>query len=110
MDLPLDACPIKALLEVVECAVSYEVTIQGVIPSLMWPVKFVQCIECRGNDYFTWIFPFFLYLHVSTVFLGILSFGTSGLLNASRGRLAHRAPREVDLFVFPSWILICVLG
>ena len=41
---------------------------------------------------------------------GILSFGASGLLNGSRGRLAHWAPREVGLLILPPWILIHGLG
>ena len=34
-------------------------TLLGVIPLLMWPAELIYCIECRGNDYFIWIFPFF---------------------------------------------------
>ena len=31
----------------------------GVIPPLMQSVELVQCIECGGDDYFLWMFPFF---------------------------------------------------
>ena len=56
----------------------------------MWPAELVQCIECGGDGYLD-ISPL-LCLHVSTAFLSILSFGPSGLLNASQGTLALWTP------------------
>ena len=58
-DLSLDACSIRVLLEVVECVATYKDIVQGVILPLMRPVELVQCIECKCDGYFTWIFPFF---------------------------------------------------
>ena len=50
-NLHLDACPIRALLEVVEYAASCEGTVQGL---------FCRYIECGGGEYFIWkLSPFF---------------------------------------------------
>ena len=69
--------------------------------------ELVQCVECEGDGYFVWILPFFLCLHVSTVFFGTLLSKASGLPNNSQGTLALR---KVGLFMVPPRILIHVLG
>ena len=51
-----------------------------------------------------------LYLHVSTSFLGTLSFGPSGLLKAFRGMFTLQAPWTVGFFGFNTWALINILG
>ena len=77
-----------------------------VILPLMRPAELVQYIECRGDGYFTWIFPF---LFACMSFLGILSFDPSGLLKALWGMLTLWAPRAVSLFSFNFRALIYVL-
>ena len=60
-----------------------------------------------------WIFcpdiSLLLYLYISTSFIGILSFGLSGLSKAFRGVFALRAPRVVSFFNFNTWTLINIL-
>ena len=50
-----------------------------------------------------------LYLHISTSFLDILSFGPSGLLKASRATFALCAPRAICFFDFNTQTLINIL-
>ena len=43
----------------------------GIILPLMWPAKLVQCIECRGDEYFAEKLPIFftcMSLLLSSVF------------------------------------------
>ena len=74
---------------------------------LMWLVELVQCIECGGDSYFTWIFSFFF---TCTSLPSSSVSCASGLLNTSQDRLTYRAPQGVGLFVLPPRILIRVLG
>lgn len=57
----LDICPIKALLEVLECVVTCELWdyCSGITLLLMRLVELVQYIECGADDYFTQIFLLF---------------------------------------------------
>ena len=48
----------------------------GVILTLMWPAKLVQCNECEGDGYFTWKLPRFF---TCTSLLPSLALGICGL-------------------------------
>ena len=61
----------------------------GVILLLMRPAELVQCIECGGDGYFTWIFPFFFactFLPHSSVFCLLVQVACS------------KPPKECSLF------------
>ena len=58
-DLHLDICLIRVLLVVDYAASCVGINCSGVILPLMRPVELVQCIECRSDEYFMWIFSFF---------------------------------------------------
>ena len=99
----LDACPIKALLEVVECAVRL----------LSGNHSFINVASWGGIVHWMrrwWpLYPdisSLLYLYVFIVFLDDLSFGANDQLRNSWGALALWAPRMLGLCIFSPQTLI----
>ena len=106
-DLYLDACPIRTSLEVVKCAISCEMFRgHSAINSASW----VGAMHWMQR---WWVFyldiSLLFCLHISTSFLGILSFGPSGLLKAFKVMLTLWTPQAISFFDFTSRALIYVL-
>ena len=95
----LDACPITTLLEVVERAVSCEITIHVSFPHKYGQFSWCNALNVEVAVTFLDISPFHC-LRNSVVFLEPLLFGVGSYLKYSRGVFAPSDPQSTDQFAF----------
>ena len=98
----LDACPIRTLLEVVERAVSCEVTVQISFPHKCGQFNWCSALNVEVVVTFLDI-SYFHCLHDSIVFLEALLPGVGSYLKYSQGVFAPWDPRSVDRFTLSPW-------
>ena len=103
----LDACPIRTHLEVVERAVSYEVTVQVFFPHKCNQFNWCSALIMEVVVTFPDISPFRC-LHDSVVFPKTLLFSVGSYIKYSRGAFAPRDPRSVDKSAFFSLDLLFI--
>ena len=96
---PLDASPIKTLLEVLERAMSYENTVQVSFPHKCNRLNSCNALNVEVAITFQDISSFRC-LHNSVVFPETLLAGIDNYSKYSRGSFAPRDPQSVDQFAF----------